>query len=292
MLSAFFRNQFPHLTVAAVAGSAPILAQLDFPEYDMTVKNVLAKYPSRNYKNCSDAIQNAFLKLLDYTSNRRDYLVSSFNICEKLNFYTADLISAVSGFMQGVVQTNNADNNYPAQSMCSFINQYVTAFDGLVNYVGKQLSGQCLVTNPFPDSFYNISSDRSWLFQTCTEYGFYQTDVKSGIFGSLLDINYYLNICSKLFGTNLIPDIDTTNYYFGGITPGGDNVLYTNGLNDPWANLGLVKNTSKVLVYLYDGAHCAPFHKSSAIDPPSLINVRMNLKNFVSNRLKEDLSLK
>jgi len=284
MLSSFFRNQFPHLAMAAVAGSSPILAKLDFPEYDATVKTVLEKYPSSKYNNCASATVNFFKLVKSYAIDQRSLLVNTLNICEKLDFYLSDLISALSGFVQGVVQTNNADNGYPAQTMCTLLNQFPDSYNGFVNYFKNQLNGQCLVTNPYPNSMYNTSSDRSWLFQTCTEYGFFQTDIQSGIFGSSLDLKYYLNGCARVFGANLVPDIDTTNYYFGGLS-GGSNILYTNGLNDPWANLGLTKNSTNALVYMYDGAHCAPFHKASTQDPSSLIQTRLAIKSFVKKQL-------
>lgn len=47
-----------------------------------------------------------------------------------------------------------------------------------------------------------IFSGRAWYYQTCTEYGYYQTAPKSGtVFDVLewLSVKFYVNICEKAF---------------------------------------------------------------------------------------------
>lgn len=55
MLSAFFRQKYNWLTAGAIAGSAPVLAQLNFEGYDNTVKSVLASQPG-----CDTIVSKAF----------------------------------------------------------------------------------------------------------------------------------------------------------------------------------------------------------------------------------------
>lgn len=49
------------------------------------------------------------------------------------------------------------------------------------------------------DNFYCVV--RQWYHQTCTEYGYYQTTSSNkSIFGTLFPLNYYINLCTDLYG--------------------------------------------------------------------------------------------
>lgn len=49
--------------------------------------------------------------------------------------------------------------------------------------------------------FFFFFTVRQWYYQTCTEYGYYQTtDSTRSIFGSLFPLPYFTNICQDLYG--------------------------------------------------------------------------------------------
>lgn len=48
------------------------------------------------------------------------------------------------------------------------------------------------------DVYYTV---RQWYHQTCTEYGYYQTtNSNKSIFGKLFPLNYFINLCTDLYG--------------------------------------------------------------------------------------------
>lgn len=48
--------------------------------------------------------------------------------------------------------------------------------------------------------FYRIS-DRQWLYQTCTEFGFFQTSTQDHhLFGNTVSLEYFTDLCADVFG--------------------------------------------------------------------------------------------
>lgn len=286
MLSAFFRTRYPQLAQGAVAGSAPVEAILDFPQYDETVKDVLGS-------NCSSIVEAAFNNITSLwsSSSGKKAIQQAFNVCQDISsFELADVTSAISGFIQGAVQGNNPDAHFPVTTLCDMLEKEKDAsgnLNALAVYIHNMTGSECLDIDAVKQ-LKQVGADRSWTFQTCTEYGFFQTDETSKIFGNTIGLDYYLNLCKAAFEQSLMPATNFTNINFGGLHQSGSNILFTNGLQDPWgANLGINKPLGNNLnVTLYTGAHCAPFHPPTDQDPENLKQSREIIKSFVSNILK------
>ena len=83
--------------------------------------------------------------------------------------------------------------------------------------------------------------DRQWLYQSCFEFGFFQsTDSSSQPFGSGYPIDLDLKMCKDVFGdafdaSSLDDTVQRNNLDFGGNNNfSGTRVLFTNGQIDPW----------------------------------------------------------
>lgn len=57
-----------------------------------------------------------------------------------------------------------------------------------------------------------------------------------------IDINFYKQFCKDSFKTDIWPDGDITNSYFGGDQLDVDNLILTNGVEDPWKHASVLKN--------------------------------------------------
>jgi serine protease 16 len=117
-----------------------------------------------------------------------------------------------------------------------------------------------------------------WGYQTCTEFGFYQTcEVGSKCFFTqgYNTVNASVNSCERQYGVTaeqLYRNIDYTNSYYGADQPAGSCVLYPNGEVDPWHGLGvLVSPSAGIPVMMVGGAsHHAWTHPFDANMQPSV----------------------
>lgn len=59
---------------------------------------------------------------------------------------------------------------------------------------------------------------RSWYYQCCTEFSYFQTFSHNHPMRSkLLTIDFYRKWCEDIYGNNTWPDVDRTNNEFGGL---------------------------------------------------------------------------
>eukprot|EP00850_Spirogloea_muscicola_P002237 SM000008S22326 [mRNA] locus=s8:1058662:1062304:- [translate_table: standard] len=95
------------------------------------------------------------------------------------------------------------------------------------------------------------SSGRQWWYQTCTEFGFFQTaPEEEPLRSASINFTYHANMCDELFEKKLLPDAKATNTYYGGRKIAGSHIIFTNGSQDPW------RHASKQNSSISDHAHC------------------------------------
>ncbi|MEE6510932.1 hypothetical protein FKM82_031266 [Ascaphus truei] len=88
------------------------------------------------------------------------------------------------------------------------------------------------------------SGGRQWVYQTCTEFGFFQsTDSASQPFSGF-PLSYHVQQCSDIydpaFNISTVTDsVQQTNEYYGGFNIKGSRIVFPNGLIDPWHALGI-----------------------------------------------------
>jgi hypothetical protein len=135
---------------------------------------------------------------------------------------------------------------------------------------------------------------RQWYFQTCNEFGYYQTtDSHHQPFHSwrLLDLKFYTDVCVEVFEFDVPPQISWTNDNYGDRAIGATNIAFSSGTIDPWHALGVTNSTgtnvaSEVPIYIEGTAHCADLYAASWDDPPSLTNARSTIDALVAQWLQ------
>jgi hypothetical protein len=135
---------------------------------------------------------------------------------------------------------------------------------------------------------------RSWLWQTCTEVGFYQTCDETCPFASfyhLVDMD--LEICNVAFNiTNVYDNVQATLDHYGGLDINdGSRVLSINGNVDPWSVLGLQSSPKYSLpVEMVEGAsHHFWTHVVQETDAPEIVQVRDYIYSVVMDWLGIDI---
>ncbi|XP_061073731.1 thymus-specific serine protease [Conger conger] len=316
-LSAWFRGKFPHLVYGAVASSAPIKAKLDFSTYNKVVGESLMNPNVGGSMKCVSDVWEAFAaveaKLLGGNETQAG---KDFSSCEPLEGPEdqTELIQSLADIVMGTVQYDGEGAPMTIEKLCTLITnkseefeQEEEAYDRLMKLVKVYLDvtkEPCLqashaknimeLNNTSPLTGKGVG-ERQWFYQTCTEFGFYQTcEDASCPFSRMMTLNSQAELCPLLFGVPLskLPSIVAfTNHFYGGDHPQTHRVLYVNGNIDPWHELSMLSNgtarADRDRAILINGtAHCADMRSAHTEDPPSLIEAHREIEMHVTKWLK------
>jgi hypothetical protein len=82
------------------------------------------------------------------------------------------------------------------------------------------------------------------------------------MFSKSIDTNYFQDDCERLFGKQFRnPDVDRVNQRYKGLDViNVDNIVFVNGMVDPWHRLSVSKkigNSTSVVINIDGGHHCS-----------------------------------
>lgn len=306
MLAAWFRLKYPHVAIGALASSAPILnfANITSP---YTFNNIITQDFKGESENCYKVIKGTWKQIEDAakTTGGLEKLRKSFRICKNYisqgsleNWLsTAFVYTAMTDYPTPSNFLNSLPA-YPVKEMCKAIDDPKTGNDmfekvyGAANiYYNYTGNSTCFDLNDDSDP-HGLGG---WTWQACTEMVM-PTDGnnKESIFPpSEWDYNERARFCQSTFGVKPRPDWVTTE--FGGyniervLKRFGSNIIFFNGLRDPWSGAGVLKDISKSIVAIIakEGAHHVDLRWSSKEDPEWLRQVRGREVNIISNWLSQ-----
>lgn len=291
-LAAWVRLKFPHLVSASWASSGPVLAKSEFWEYDRMVRQQLGD-------SCSDMISQA-TKLIEDVIERNN----SFEVELIKNIFHPDMdeikddvafLYVLADIVAYTVQYDNPGVGL-RQRLCNradspFMNplyalklfgKFVRYFFDVTDSNPKDMDMTSYNRTDIRDPSEN---QRQWMWQCCTEYGFWQVaPEKNPLRSKFIDEKWHLvNICHGLFGLSpkhRVPtEVVNTRYGARGIISAVDKIVFVNGDRDPWSTLSVLPNNgtgnNTCPSFLVKGVgHCADLHAQSPSDPESLIYTR------------------
>lgn len=174
-----------------------------------------------------------------------------------------------------------------------------------VQYGGASNDDDCLDVSYGNNKYWTNTtvaggSGRIWLYQTCSEFAFYQTcEVGSNcIFTQgLSTLASFTNVCEDAFGISpeqVAKRVDFTNNYFGADNPAGSRVFFVNGDIDPWHALGVLSAPtnadpvgSEPILMVRGASHHFWTHPSKPTDSPEIVQARKTIWNQVDEWLSE-----
>ncbi|XP_063919924.1 putative serine protease K12H4.7 [Zophobas morio] len=318
-LAAWLRFKYPHLVHGAMSASGPLLAEVDFLNYFKVVSESLATYSD----DCVTAVQQGVDQIGTLLKQEigQENLNEMFNLCNPIQESLenpsdiSNLYETIADNFAGVVQynkdkrmNNRAAANITIDVVCEImVNQTIGP---PVNRLGKvnelllsTYDEKCLdyQYDKMIDSLRNVSWDseaaeggRQWTYQTCTEFGFYQTSsYEPHIFGDQFPISFFIQQCEDIYGDIYDADfidgaIDRTNTLYGGLDIEVSNVVYVHGSIDPWHALGIIKTVdeSAPAIYIEGTAHCANMYPPADTDLPELTAARQQVSELIDSWLK------
>jgi serine protease 16 len=311
-LSAWIRIKYPHLIHASIASSAPVEAKVDFNGYNDVVAQSLSQQAVGGSDKCSAAVRHAFRQIdIMIAKGLHSQLARDFVSCAPI-VYELDVymfVSNLADIFMGIVQYNNEDlGGMNISVVCDMMTlQNRSAYGSLVQLHTQYLrftSQNCTDNSwqSFMEQMSNVTVDRGalpsmrqWIYQTCSQFGYYQTCelTSSCLFSNLMLLRPNLEICHFIFNITsdeVYAQVDFTNAYYGSNTPEGNRILFVNGLIDPWHALSVLHNLSRseLVVIIPDTAHCANMHSDRDIDPPTLRDAKQRISEQVGIWLADD----
>ena len=136
--------------------------------------------------------------------------------------------------------------------------------------------------------------NRPWFYQTCTEFGWYQSSNQAGNpFGDSFPTEYFEKMCSDVFGAkfdkNLLEQgISITNLEYGALDLDVSNVVFVHGSLDPWHALGITKdlNENSPAILINGTSHCANLYPESEDDPEGLKDARRRIGSLIGKWIR------
>lgn len=300
-LAAWFRLKYPSVTFGSIASSAPVTAKLNFQEYMDVVGQSIIHFSGQK---CFDAFQNAAeiisnLALQGFGSGGMTLLETDFQTCSpiKTELDLAVLLSDLMGNVQGTVQYNNEHNG--VLNVTDICKTMLSTTDNYANFVELQkqyraANGQTCEDANWDDTvavLKETGASRSWVYQTCNEFGYYQTaDSTNQPFNTWkwLNLQFSRDMCAAAFdGWKSDPETDWINNNYGNIHIAGTNIIFPSGTIDPWHALGITNTTaslpqnSEQPLYIEGTAHCNDLYAPANSDPASLTYARTVIADTV-----------
>eukprot|EP00920_Eleutheroschizon_duboscqi_P010815 GHVT01025434.1.p1 GENE.GHVT01025434.1~~GHVT01025434.1.p1 ORF type:complete len:525 (+),score=17.00 GHVT01025434.1:411-1985(+) len=267
-LAAYARTKYPALILGAVASSCPVEARENFSEYDRAVKAALDS-------DCGHLIQQTtqIIERRLFSGNRTmvEETLAKFQCGDIPLHDDDDLISflyVLADVVASAVQYNRPQKPM-VDDMCRAFHDAVHGEDGLVPPSEKStrlIDAYAKSMEMVSGFFGNTCSDwdmlhktdtalgeadavsqRLWLWQSCTEYGFWQTGYQQSVRSTKINLQWHMKLCDRLFpleSGSFTPMVATeSNIWTGGknIAHYGSatNIHFTNGGADPWASLSV-----------------------------------------------------
>ncbi|XP_038641900.1 thymus-specific serine protease [Scyliorhinus canicula] len=309
-LSAWFRMKFPHLVFAAVASSAPVRAQLDFTGYNEVVSRSLSNPVVGGSLKCRTAVAQAFSRLDRILARgNTSGLEADFRSCQKLNGSgdRGEFAGNLADIVMGTVQYNAEEPGSDIANLCRIMtNQSLGSTYRRLTVLNKKymdVMGLPCVDNSHRNVLEQLRSTevkpfgvglRQWYYQTCAEFGYYQTCEDKGCpLSRWLTLRSQVAICVQVFGIdpgNVQGAVNFTNDYYGADHPASSRVIFVNGDIDPWHALSVLKNQSRseVALIINGTAHCANMNPEEEGDPPSLRQARQKVDDQIGTWLAKE----
>lgn len=282
MLAAWARLKLPHLIAAAVSSSAPVQQILDMAVYKAHVAKVLADPTVGGSPECLKVVQDGHAELAWAVQNhsRHDEIAGLFDLCgngQLLQNERNVQLFLGDGVINVPAQENDPSCSEPlcnVEKTCKGLLEFPLTHNSTnileaLAWVSQRQFHACIdidwkstiqiIADPVQGQNGGL---RSWLWQTCTEMGYYQTcELNSGcpFARGFHPLDLDLLICRKAFGVKpwqVANNVQESIDYYGGWKLQATRVLSVNGAVDPWSELALQKsaNTKDRPVYHVPGA--------------------------------------
>lgn len=309
-LAAWFKALYPHLSDGSISSSGPLTAKTNFSDYMDVVNDAMIYYSGQSCVDSFTSAAEAVAALYEQGVGSAGYtqLSNDFVTCEPISstYDLTILLSDLMGNVQGTAQYNGQqDGVMTISDICNIMldeTYGTTSYDRFVYLAGEYRKSYGVTcedvswnnTVSFLSSTVNDpdNSARPWTFQTCNEFGYFQTtDSPNQPFYSWkpLGLKFYYDLCYEAFdGWTYSPQIDWMNTVYGGTKIAANNIVFSSGSIDPWSALGVTEDIkemateSEIPLFIVGTSHCQDLKAPKSTDIPALTQARQVIADQVS----------
>lgn len=306
MLSAWFRMKYPHLVYGALAASAPIW-QFD----GMTSCDIFSKITTSVFatayknRNCSSNIKKSWdlFKQMASTDEGKKKMSSELVLCDSIKS-DADLdmffgyLEDVYGSLAMVNYPYSSDflmplPAYPVRQFCSHLQdlqQGSSLFESMKKAINVyfNFTGTATCLN-YKSAFDASIGGDAWDIQTCNQMVMPMCNTAETMF-LVKEWNFKkeLEKCRNKF--HIEPKLNDISLRYGGKNLRfTSNIIFSNGLLDPWSGGGVLQtdNYKIDIIIIPEGAHHLDLRSSNPKDPASVVMAREEESRIINKWISE-----
>ncbi|CAI9098900.1 OLC1v1035631C1 [Oldenlandia corymbosa var. corymbosa] len=305
MLAAWFRLKYPHIAIGALASSAPILQFDDIVPWSSFYDAVSQDFKEASL-NCHEVIKGAWTELDGFANKKGGVaeLSKIFRACKEISSIYSARDWLWSAFVYTAMVNYPTEANfmkplpaYPVEEMCKIIDKsprgatkLSRAFAAASLYYNYSKTEKCFKLEGDEDDH----GLQGWNWQACTEMVMPMTCSNESMFPPFpFSYKEFADDCKKQFGVRPREHWITTE--FGGkrikqvLKRFGSNIIFSNGMQDPWSRGSVLNNISSSIVALVTekGAHHVDFRSATKKDPHWLVEQRRQEMEIIKGWLHE-----
>ncbi|XP_066590491.1 lysosomal Pro-X carboxypeptidase-like [Prorops nasuta] len=307
MLSAWMRMKYPTVVQGAIASSAPLLHFTGIMDCSTTHRIITSDYRKSN-SNCPINIRKSWDEItkISATDDGKKWISETFKLCTPLKSNT-DIEQFKSNLINVMSYLPMVDYPYPAHFATSLPANPLHAFcknlsDGsltgqpLLIALQKAVNGVLNYTGESTCMQYNSETSASppsliaWTYQTCTEMVMPICRRGDDIMFESKEWNLkeVEDNCFKKFQVRPKPYLICEQYGCTDLSA-VTNVVFSNGMKDPWYGGGVLKNVSDsaVAILIPEGAHAHDLLQENENDPYGVIEARKYHRNTLKKWIRE-----
>ncbi|KAL6595556.1 hypothetical protein ACP70R_047896 [Stipagrostis hirtigluma subsp. patula] len=305
MLAAWMRLKYPHVVMGAVASSAPILGFYGLVD-PYAFYDVVANDFKSESQNCYEVLRKSWDEVDKAlaTDAGRAQLKRTFNMCKGNVDAISNLIenAVIYGAMMDYPTPSGFLTPlpaYPVRAMCAAVDHPSAGGDTLSRvrdllgvYYNHTGEAACLGAAEDDDPYGMFDG---WDWQACTEMVLMTAGVSNASVLPPSPFNFTDLIDGCRSSTGLPPRPYWIETEFGGfdiahvLKRSASNILFFNGLRDPWSTGGVLKSISDSIIALIEpkGGHHVDLRFSTKDDPDWLKQVRNKETRIIARWLKQ-----
>ncbi|KAK9693699.1 Serine carboxypeptidase S28 [Popillia japonica] len=271
-MATWARIKYPHLIDAAWSSSGPLEATPDFYQYFQHIGQEIRRVDESCYNSIKEAMDEVAAALT--TEEGVQTMSELFNTCDPIDTSEPEISYFFSNFANPWAWAiQYAAGSSTIQYECDTFNSLgTTSLEKMVAYMRYFNLGWCISDLDFLIEWYGSSqitgdSGRAWIYQCCSEFGWYQSGSGDQPF-SYFSNEFFLEVCNRLYSIDndiLNVAVNRTNLFYGSVYP---EVTRLVSVHAP-------------VIIVEDASHCADLGSISEFDTPQMVEAKTRIMALI-----------